>query len=236
MRLAGYVAAELTIAATLLAGGVTGATFGIRRPPPGPGAARHRAGRPAGGPRRPVRAGRPARLARVVGDVPGDVGRAAAGARAHAAHQALQAEPRRFVDLVPRRLRGRVAGRLEAAADQQPDHPPQGGRRLPAEPAAGPERRAAGRAPGRLARGAALAPAPGQPGVRAAHPGRGHLRPRRQDAGDCVVLDPRHQGLRVRQGRGATADAGLADARRAPSRRTSCRWRGRCRTWWCSTS
>jgi hypothetical protein len=30
MRLAGYVAAELTIAATLLAGGVTGAAFGIR--------------------------------------------------------------------------------------------------------------------------------------------------------------------------------------------------------------
>ena len=48
--------------------------------------------------------------------------------------------------------------------------------------------------------------------VPAAHQGRDRVRPRRQDDRHGVVLDPDHQGLRLRHARRPQADAGVADA------------------------
>jgi hypothetical protein len=58
-----------------------------------------------------------------------------------------------------------------------------------------------GRAARGDARGAVSTPAPGEPAVASAHQGRDRVRPRRPDHRHGVVLDPGHQGLRLRHAR-----------------------------------
>ena len=209
---------ELCLAGALLAGGSFGAV--ARRPLPARGsrdaiAARRRAHRAAGRAPRSLQPAGPARRPRDERDVPGNVRRAAARSRAHAADRALQVESRRIVALVPRRVRRRIARRLEADADQHAERPAQGGRRVPVEPPARAARGAARRPARRHARRAARAPPPRELAVPAAHQGRDGVRPRRQDDRDGVVLDPDHQGLRLRHARRPQADAGVADDRAA---------------------
>ena len=128
------------------------------------------------------------------------------------ADRALQAESRRLVAVVPRRVRGRLARGVEADADQHAERPAQGGRGVSPEPPARPARGAAGGAARGLARRASRAPPPREPGEAAAHQGRDRVRPRRPDHRHGVVLDPGHQGLRLRHARRPPPDPGVADA------------------------
>ena len=184
------------------------------------------------------RPARPARRARVLGDVHGHVRRAPARARAHAADRALQAQSRRLVAVVPRRLRRRLARRLEADADQHADHPAQGDRRLPAQPPARPQRRAARGAARRLARRAPRAPAPREPRVPAAHPGRDDLRPRAaRPCGTASYWIPviKDSGFDTPEGQRLATDLAHVGGEPIP-RRPAVDGRRSSPTWSCSTS